>query len=157
LGEQCHRKLIDALAVQNEIAHQIVEKLKLRLSSKQILRMAMQPTTNPKAYQLYLKGRHYAGRFDPVNLNKGRDCPRQAIAADPSFALAYDGLFYYQSLLIDWFEPAKEAARRVWNTHERLSSLTRTLQRRMWSWALPIWVMTLTGRRSSMNLSAPWN
>jgi tetratricopeptide (TPR) repeat protein len=108
-GEQYNSKLIDALAVQNDIAHQIVEKLKLRLSSQQMTQMAKHQTSNPEAYQLYLKGRYYAGKFDPEDLNKGRDYLRQAIAVDPSFALAYDGLSYYYALLIDWFEPATEA------------------------------------------------
>jgi Tfp pilus assembly protein PilF len=71
--------------------------------------MAKPQTTNPEAYQLYLKGRYYAGKFDPENLNKGRDYLRQAIAIDPNFALAYDGLSYYYALVIDWYEPANEA------------------------------------------------
>jgi tetratricopeptide (TPR) repeat protein len=71
--------------------------------------MATRQTANPEAYQLYLKGRYYAGKFDPENLNKGRDYLRQAIALDPGFALAYDGLSYYYALLVDWFEPANDA------------------------------------------------
>lgn len=107
-GEEYNRNLMDALAVQNDIAHQIVEKLKLRLSGSQMTRMVKRQTDNPEAYQLYLKGRHYAGKFDPENLNKGRDYLRQAIALDPNFALAFDGLSYYYSLLFDWFEPENE-------------------------------------------------
>jgi len=108
-GEEYDRNLMDALAVQNDIAHQIVEKLKLRLSGTQMIRMVKRQTDNPEAYQLYLKGRYYAGKFDPQNLNKGRDYLRQAIALDPNFALAYDGLSYYYALLLDWFEPENEA------------------------------------------------
>jgi serine/threonine-protein kinase len=108
-GERYERKLMDALAVQNDIAHQIVEKLRLRLNAQQITRMKMYQTASPEAYQLYLKGRYYAAKFDPVNLNKGRDYLRQAIETDPGFALAYDGLSYYYALLLDWFEPATDA------------------------------------------------
>jgi len=43
-----------------------------------------------------------------VNLAKGRDFLRQAINADPNYALAYDGLSFYYALLTDWFEPANE-------------------------------------------------
>jgi serine/threonine-protein kinase len=107
-GERYERKLMDALAVQNDIAHQIVEKLRLRLNAQQITRMKMYQTASPEAYQLYLKGRYYAAKFDPVNLNKGRDYLRQAIESDPGFALAYDGLSYYYALLLDWFEPAAD-------------------------------------------------
>ena len=108
-GEQYNdRNVLDALAVQADIAHQIVESLKLRLNSQQMKRMSKPQTTNPEAYQLYLKGRYYAAKFDPENLNKGRDYLRQAVQLDPNFALAYDGLSYYYALLVDWFEPANE-------------------------------------------------
>jgi eukaryotic-like serine/threonine-protein kinase len=108
-GEQYNRSLMDALAVQNDIAHQIVDKLKVKLSAQQLTEMQRYQTANPEAYQLYLKGRYYAGKFDPVNLNKGRDYFRQAIALDPSFALAYDGLSFYYALLLDWFEAENDA------------------------------------------------
>jgi serine/threonine protein kinase/tetratricopeptide (TPR) repeat protein len=108
-GDQYNRKLADALAVQNDIAHQIVEKLRLRLSSDQMTRMTKRQTANPEAYQLYLKGRFYAAKFDLENLNRGFDYLQQAIALDPNFALAYDGLSYYYALLIDWYMPASEA------------------------------------------------
>jgi serine/threonine protein kinase/tetratricopeptide (TPR) repeat protein len=108
-GEQYNRKLADALAVQNDIAHQIVEKLRLRLSNDQMTRMTKRQTANPEAYQLYLKGRFYAAKFDFENLNKGFDYLQQAIALDPNFALAYDGLSYYYALLDDWYMPASEA------------------------------------------------
>jgi len=109
-GEKYNRKLADALAVQDEIAHQIAEKLRLRLSTDQMTRMTKRQTANPEAYQLYLKGRYYAAKFDFENLKKGFDYLNQAIALDPNFALAYDGLSYYYALLIDWYMPASEAA-----------------------------------------------
>jgi eukaryotic-like serine/threonine-protein kinase len=152
-GEQYNRKLIDALAVQNDIAHQIVEKLKLRLSSQQIQQMARQQTTNPEAYQLYLKGRYYAGKFDPENLNKGRDYLRQAIAVDPNFALAYDGLSYYYALLIDWFEPANEAGPKTLEAARKALELARTWSRLMLNWPTPTCFTTLTGLRPSGNSS----
>jgi eukaryotic-like serine/threonine-protein kinase len=93
---------------QHDIAQRIVEKLKVRLSAERATQLARHQTTNPEAYQLYLKGRYYASKFDPVNLAKGRDFLRQAINADPNYALAYDGLSFYYALLTDWFEPANE-------------------------------------------------
>jgi serine/threonine-protein kinase len=108
-GEQySNLQITDALAVQKDIAQRIVEKLKVRLSAERATQLARHQTTNPEAYQLYLKGRYYASKFDPVNLAKGRDFLRQAINADPNYALAYDGLSFYYALLTDWFEPANE-------------------------------------------------
>jgi len=107
-GDQYNRTLLDALAVQSDIARQIVEKLRLRLSNDQIDRMSKRQTVNPEAYQLYLKGRYYAAKFDSENLNRGREYIRQALALDPKFALGWDGLAYYYALIIDWFDPANE-------------------------------------------------
>ena len=107
-GERYSRNLKDALAVQNDIAHQIVDRLRLRLTSAQLTRIVKRQTDNPEAYRLYLKGRYYAAKFDPENLNRGRDYLRQALALDPNYALAWDGLAFYYALLIDWFEPAND-------------------------------------------------
>jgi eukaryotic-like serine/threonine-protein kinase len=112
-GEQYDRKLADALAVQNEIAHQIVEKLRLRLSSAQVAHMTTRQTANPEAYQLYLKGHYFAGQFTQEGLDKGMDYFRQAIALDPTYALAYDGISYYYQLIEDLLMPASEAMPRA--------------------------------------------
>lgn len=90
-GERYDRKLADALAVQNDIAHQIVDKLRLRLTNAQMTHMTTRQTANPEAYQLYLKGRYFAGQFTPEGLDKGMNYFRQAIALDPTYALATTG------------------------------------------------------------------
>ena len=108
-GEQYNRKLVDALAVQNEIAAQIADKLRLRLSNAQVTQMAKRQTANPEAYQLYLKGRYFAAQFTQEGLDKGMNYFRQAIALDPSYALAYDGISYYYQLIEDLLMPASEA------------------------------------------------
>jgi serine/threonine protein kinase/tetratricopeptide (TPR) repeat protein len=90
-GEQYNRKLADALAVQNEIAAQISDKLRLKLSSQQKTRLAKGQTENPDAYRLYLQGRFYADKLTKEGLEKGLDYFRQAIALDPNYARAYAG------------------------------------------------------------------
>jgi serine/threonine-protein kinase len=119
-GEQYNRKLADALAVQQDIAQQISEKLRAKLGSEQMARAAKHQTDNPEAYQLYLKGRYYIQKFDTDNLKKGFDYFRQAIALDPNYALAYDGVTYYGELAEEQFLPisdimpkAKEAAKKA--------------------------------------------
>jgi len=108
-GEQYNRKLADALAVQNDIAHQIVEKLRVRLSDTQAAHMTKRQTANPEAYQLYLKGRYFAAQFTPEGLDKGVNYFRQAIALDPAYALAYDGMAYYYALIEDLSVAPSEA------------------------------------------------
>jgi tetratricopeptide (TPR) repeat protein len=119
-GDLYNRKLADALSVQREIAAQISGKLRAKLNDAQKAHIHRGQTENPEAYQLYLKGRFYAAKFDTENLNKGLDYFRRAIALDPNYALAYDGLSYYFQIVEDLYFPvgevmpkAKEAARKA--------------------------------------------
>src|SRR5439155_1397641 len=58
-GEQFNREIADIFAVQEEIAEQICERLRVKLSGEQRKRLAKRPTRNAEAYKLYLKGRFY--------------------------------------------------------------------------------------------------
>jgi len=91
-GEQYNQKLADVLAVQEEIAKQISEKLRLALTGEEQQRLAKRPTENMEAYQLYLKGRFYASKYTAEGFTKGIEFLNQAIALDPTYALAYAGL-----------------------------------------------------------------
>lgn len=109
-GDVYNRKLMDAMAVQRDIASQISAKLRARLTAAEKTQMHRGQTGNPEAYQLYLKGRYYAAKFDIEDVNKGRDYFLQAIALDPNYALAYDGLSYYYQLVEDLYFPVAEVA-----------------------------------------------
>src|SRR6266566_4253853 len=58
-GEQYHRKLTDLIALQSEITHDVLQKLRVRLSGAEEQKLAKKHTANPEAYQLYLKGRYH--------------------------------------------------------------------------------------------------
>jgi TolB-like protein/Flp pilus assembly protein TadD len=127
-GDLYNRKLVDALAVQQDIVAQISNKLGAKLSNAQKMQMARGQTENPEAYQLYLKGRYYTAKFDTENMNRGLDYFQQAIALDPNYALAYDGLAYYYALIDDLYSPvsetmpkAKEAARKALEIDESIA------------------------------------
>ncbi len=98
-GEQYHRKFSDVLAVQEEIAKQISERLRLKLTGEEQKRLTRHHTENAEAYQLYLKGRYYWNRRTAESLNKGVEYFQQAIDKDPNYALAYAGLTDSYSLL----------------------------------------------------------
>ena len=90
-GEQYERKMSDLLTTQREIAHEIVEKLKLKVSGDE-KGLAKQYTDNNEAYQLYLKGRFYWNKRSNDGFEKALEYFQQAIDRDPNFALAYAGL-----------------------------------------------------------------
>jgi len=128
-GEQYNRKLSDAFAVQQEIAQQISEKLRLRLNNEQKTLLVKHQTDNPEAYQLYLKGRYYAAQFTAEGLEKAFDFLHQAIAVDPNYALAYDWLAYTYQIQegvfispLEVMPKAKEAARKAIDLDETLAA-----------------------------------
>ena len=127
-GDLYNRKLVDVLAVQQDIVAQISGKLRAKLSDAQKTDMARGRTENPEAYQLYLKGRYYASKFDTENLKKGYGYFQQAVALDPNYALAYDGLAYYYELVEDLYFPiddvmpkAETAARKALEIDDRIA------------------------------------
>jgi eukaryotic-like serine/threonine-protein kinase len=97
-GEQYERKMSEVLQTQREIAREIVEKLKLKVSGDEKA-LAKHYTDNNEAYQLYLKGRFYWNKRTPDALHKSVEYFEQAIQRDPSFALAYSGLADTYALL----------------------------------------------------------
>lgn len=91
-GNQYDSELKDILAVQDEIANSIIRHLQLKLSAAENERLRRQHTQDIEAYELYLKGRFYWDRRTSEGLQKGLELFQQAIARDPSYALAYVGL-----------------------------------------------------------------
>jgi serine/threonine protein kinase/Tfp pilus assembly protein PilF len=94
-GDQYDRKISGALAVQQEITGAISARLRERLSGETQKQVAKGGTSDPEAYQLYLKGLYYWEKRTPETLDKARDYFNQAIARDPGYALAYVGLANY--------------------------------------------------------------
>lgn len=108
-GERFNRKVSDILAVQEQIAKQISEKLRLQLTGEEQQRLTKRYTDNTEAYQSYLKGRYYFNKTTEDGFNKSIEHFVQAIRVDPNYALAYAGLAdsYYG---LSWsYLPAKEA------------------------------------------------
>jgi pentatricopeptide repeat protein len=91
-GERFVRKMGDIFSVEEEIAKQIFEKLKLKLSGANRERLLRRPTENTEAYQLYLKGRFHWNRRTRDGLMKGVEYFQQAVEKDPDYAMAHAGL-----------------------------------------------------------------
>ncbi|MGC2247695.1 MAG: protein kinase [Terriglobales bacterium] len=113
-GEQYDRKVSDVLAIQDDITRAISSRLRERLSetsggaTKQAVKGG---TSDPEAYQLYLKGRYYWEKRTPETLDKSCDYFNQAIEKDPNYALAYLGLADYYDVIPDYAPvPSSEAA-----------------------------------------------
>jgi len=101
-SDQYDRKLSDALSVQREIAGEISARLRERLTGEQKAKLSNSGTSDPEAYQLYLKGRYNWDRRTPEALNKSREFFQQAIEKDPNYALAYVGMAEYYTVISDY-------------------------------------------------------
>ena len=64
-GEQFRQKITDLLTVQEEIAWQISEALRLKLTGEQKKKLRKRATVNPEAYQEYLRGRYHWNSWSP--------------------------------------------------------------------------------------------
>jgi tetratricopeptide (TPR) repeat protein len=90
--ESYGRKQSDLVSLQSEIAKDVSTKLKLKLSGADEARVTKSGTTNPEAYQAYLKGRYHWNRRSAENLAKAIEQFKIATDLDPNYALAYAGL-----------------------------------------------------------------
>jgi serine/threonine protein kinase/tetratricopeptide (TPR) repeat protein len=107
-GEQYNRKLKDLVTLQSEIALDVSQKLRARLSGADEQKLAKTYTASPEAYQLYLKGRYHVLKLTAPEVQKGISYFKQAIDIDPSYALAYVGLAdAYRSVLVGDTPPAE--------------------------------------------------
>ena len=120
-GEQYSRRTADALAIENEIAAQISENLRLKLTGEEKQNLARPATESTDAFRLYLQGRFYWNKRTEDGIRKGIAFFRSAIEADPEYAVAYAGLadsyavlgYYTVVAPAEAFPKAKAAAERA--------------------------------------------
>jgi eukaryotic-like serine/threonine-protein kinase len=120
-GEQFRQRISELMVVQQEIAWQISEALRLKLTGHQKKKLRKKPTVDPDAYQDYLRGRYHWNNWSPDGFKRALECFERAIGRDPLYALAYAGLAdtlgsmaYYGFIAPeDGFPRAKAAATRA--------------------------------------------
>ena len=91
-GQHYSGKSAEIISLQQQIAGDIAEKLRAKLSTSEKQQVTKQGTQNPEAYELYLKGRYYWNKQTSADFMTAISYFNQAIAKDPGYALAYVGL-----------------------------------------------------------------
>jgi serine/threonine-protein kinase len=91
-AETYDRQLTDIFAIQTDVALKIASALEAELSRDERKRIHRKPTSDVRAYQLYLQGRHCYSRYTEDWVLKAIEYFQKAIAVDPSYALAHTGL-----------------------------------------------------------------
>jgi len=145
-GNRYQTARADLFSIQQSIASEIARMLRLELTGREQQLLAKRYTTDPRAYELYLKGRFQWNKRDAEGLYKAIDFFNQAIEIDPQYALAYAGLADCYNLLDIWaglptretFPKAKAAAQKALSIDDQLAeahtSLAYAIHTYEWDW-----------------------
>ena len=123
------RELRDALQLEGEVAHDIVEEISANLARSSGRSPVSQYSLNVDAYDNYLRGRNYVRRMTGDDILKGLEFIEHSIQLDPNYAPAYAELSraYQMLAAIGHFPPgqvlpkAKAAAMKSLALDEKLA------------------------------------
>lgn len=132
----------DILSLQNQVAQAIAAEIRVQLTPQESASLTKSRTVNPRAYETYLRARHYWNKRTPGDLNKAIESFKAAIEIDPTYALAYAGLADSYSLLSVYGEVppreamprAKAAAKRALEIDGSLAEAQATLANIEWAY-----------------------
>jgi len=143
-GDQFRQSTHDLVAVQQEIAWQISEALRLKLTGAQKKKLRKRSTVSPEAYQEYLRGRYHWNNFSADSLRRALEHFERAVSLDPAYAPAYAGLgdafgalaYYGYIAAADGFPRASAAARRALELDPEIADahVTLGIERLFWGW-----------------------
>jgi TolB-like protein/Flp pilus assembly protein TadD len=94
--------MTDVFRVQADVAERVARELGVALAAGDRRHLETRPTGDVDAYDLYLRGRHAWHQRTAAGLDQARRLLEQAIAADPSFALAHAALADVFTVLPLW-------------------------------------------------------
>ena len=146
-GARRERPMTDLLALQADIAREVSEHLRTRLSPEDRRQLAKRYTDNIDAYRAYLRGREAWNRRSREGFAKAIQFYDEAIAIDPNYALAWSGLADCHISAVTYgllppgegFAKAKQAARRALAIDDTLAqahtSLAHITWLHEWDWA----------------------
>ena len=111
-AESYNRKLDDMFGVEGEVAQAVAEALNTRLSGAEQEAVAAKPTSNPDAYEAYLRGRAILGADYSDGANqRALNYSSEATRLDPGFALAWAQVALARTVLyFDGWDRANSSA-----------------------------------------------
>ena len=93
-AENYDRNLKDIFKIQSEVAQQIVQALKVNITTKESKSLKVAKTADAKAYQFYMRGKKAAETRTSEGLEQSIQLFNSAINIDSTFADAYSNLGY---------------------------------------------------------------
>jgi len=107
-GNTYKGKLDDIFDIQEQVASQIVEALKLKLSFSEKVSLTKRQTVNAQAYDLYLRGQDYLYRLTKRSVEYAIQLFEKAIELDPRYAAAYAACSSAYGQMYQWFSRAEQ-------------------------------------------------
>jgi FimV-like protein len=89
-----NRPMTNLVALQGEIANDVVQALRAKLTVDDQQKLDKSGTSSAEAYQYYLQGQYHFKKRGPDEVGKAIDNFNKAIAIDPKYALAYAALSF---------------------------------------------------------------
>ena len=90
--ETYERELRDVTMLQDDVARQIANEIRVKLTPEEHTRLANAQPVSPRAHEAYLKGRYLFNKWTDEGVEKSVGALREAINLDSRYALAYAGL-----------------------------------------------------------------
>lgn len=107
-SKRYEKELEDIFDIQNEIAQNIVQALKIKLSTEEKSKLLQVKTQNIKAYDFYIRGRNYFNKTHQDKVILALPMFKKAIEIDENYALAYAGLADCYSEIYMYFDRTDE-------------------------------------------------
>ncbi len=106
--ERYDREMEDLLEVQSEIAIEVARRVGVTLGAPERRALDVRPSTQPDAYQAYLRGMGYTQTYLESDLRLAADMFQRAVELDPGFALAWAELSRVHTELYHfWADPTQ--------------------------------------------------
>jgi tetratricopeptide (TPR) repeat protein len=96
------RDLKNVLALQDEIAHDITEQIRVKLTPQERSLLIQVHAVDPEAHDAYLRGHYWVCKGTSEGAWKALEYYQKAIAKDPNYALAYAGVADAYLSLTNW-------------------------------------------------------
>ncbi|MEK7710870.1 MAG: tetratricopeptide repeat protein, partial [Planctomycetota bacterium] len=98
-GERYQRKFADLVEIERDIAREITDALRLRLTGEEQRKLSRGYSEDAEAYRLYLEARFWWTKRTKQGFDNALRLLNQAIQLDPAFALAHSGIADTYSLM----------------------------------------------------------
>ena len=128
-AQSYERDLQDILALQDEVAQNIAEEIKMKVTPQARMRLASAPRVNAQAYEAYLKSRYFLTIRSAESARKSLEYAQKSVALQPESALFEAGLadslismsLLYAAAPRDVLPQAKAAAERALRMDDSLA------------------------------------